>query len=466
MNIFAPRMEVSKKDILLGLIRDQQPITGRQQLQLSWLLALPAILAQISSVLMQYIDAAMVGHLGANPSASIGLVSTSTWIFNGFFMAVMSGFSVQVAHRFGAKDFRNARNVARQGLLSVLLFSCALAAIAVAISGPLPHWLGGSEEIRADASDYFRIYSLFLPIGAVGYTASAMLQASGNMKVPSILYIGMGVLDVIFNYLFIYRMDMGVAGAALGTGVAETITTLISLWYLAFRSGELEIGREKGSFRPQEHVLRNAMGITGPLWLQNLVMRGAYVVSTLIVAPLGAVAIAANTFAITAESFCYMPGYGLEEAATPLVGQSLGARRRDVARSFARITISMAAVLMTILGVLMYLFAPQIMALLTNDAEVIALGAKVLRIEAFAATMYAVSMVAYGACVGAGDTMVPTALNFCSMWVVRIGLAFLLTPRLGLVGYWIAMCVELNVRGLLFLWHIRGERWLKKILTQ
>ena len=176
-------MEVSKKDILLGLIRDQQPITGRQQLQLSWLLALPAILAQISSVLMQYIDAAMVGHLGANPSASIGLVSTSTWIFNGFFMAVMSGFSVQVAHRFGAKDFRNARNVARQGLLSVLLFSCALAAIAVAISGPLPHWLGGSEEIRADASDYFRIYSLFLPIGAVGYTASAMLQASGNMKI-------------------------------------------------------------------------------------------------------------------------------------------------------------------------------------------------------------------------------------------------------------------------------------------
>ncbi|MBQ9818685.1 MAG: polysaccharide biosynthesis C-terminal domain-containing protein, partial [Bacteroidales bacterium] len=240
-------MEVSKKDILLGLIRDQQPITGRQQLQLSWLLALPAILAQISSVLMQYIDAAMVGHLGANPSASIGLVSTSTWIFNGFFMAVMSGFSVQVAHRFGAKDFRNARSVARQGLLSVLLFSCALAAVAVAISGPLPHWLGGGEEIHADASAYFRIYSLFLPIGAVGYTANTMLQASGNMKVPSILYVGMGVLDVIFNYLFIYRLDMGVAGAALGTGVAETVTTLVSLWYMAFRSGELEIGREKGS---------------------------------------------------------------------------------------------------------------------------------------------------------------------------------------------------------------------------
>ena len=458
-------MSASRKDILLGLIRDGQPISGRQQLHLAWLLALPAILAQVSSVMMQYIDAAMVGHLGANPSASIGLVSTSTWIFTGFYTAVISGFSVQVAHRFGAKDFVNARGVARQGLSSVLLFSAVLAVIAVAISGPLPHWLGGGDEITADATSYFRIYSLFLPVGAVGYAASSMLVASGNMKVPSILYITMGVLDVIFNYLFIYTCGMGVAGAALGTGIAESIISLASLWYLFCRSGELELRRERGSYRPENKVLGIALGITGPLWLQNLVMRGAYVVSTLIVAPLGAVSIAANTFAITAESFCYMPGYGLEEAATTLVGQSLGARRKEVARSFARITITMAAVMMTFLGILMYLFASQIMGLLSNDPEVVALGAKVLRIEAFAEAMYAVSMVAYGACVGAGDTMMPTALNFCSMWIVRIGLAFILTPRLGLTGYWIAMCVELNVRGLLFLWHIRGEGWLKKVLT-
>ncbi len=458
-------MKESRKDILLGLIRDQQPITGGQQFRLAWLLALPAILAQVSSVLMQYIDAAMVGHLGANPSASIGLVSTSTWIFNGFFMAVMSGFSVQVAHRFGAKDYSNARKVVRQGLTSVLVFSIALAAIAVAISGVLPRWLGGTPEINPDASAYFLIYSLFLPVGAVGYTASSMLQASGNMKVPSILYITMGVLDVIFNYFFIYVLDMGVAGAALGTGLSELIITAASLWYLVCRSGELAIKGEKGSFIPEKKVLKNAFGITGPLWLQNIVMRGAYVASTVIVAPLGAVAIAANTFAITAESFCYMPGYGLEEAATTLVGQSLGARRKDVARSFAKITISMAAAMMTFLGILMYFFAPGIMGLLSNDPEVVALGAKVLRIEAFAETMYAVSMVAYGACVGAGDTLVPTALNFCSMWVVRIGLAVVLTPKLGLTGYWIAMCVELNVRGLLFLWHIRGERWLKKVLV-
>lgn len=449
------------KDELLGLIRNRLPMTEGQQFRLAMLLAIPAILAQISSVLMQYIDASMVGHLGANPAASIGLVSTSTWIMNGFFMAVMSGFSVQVAHKCGAKDFEAARSLLRKGLLTVFIFTCMLASCGIAISRNLPIWLGGSPEIVGDASLYFIIFTAFMPIGAVGFAASAMLQASGNMKVPSMIYISLAVFDVIFNYIFIYILDMGIAGAALGTGAAETTVSVYSVWYVTCKSKELKIKGEKGTFVPDRIVLKNALGITGPMWLQNIIMRGAYVMSTIIVAPLGPISIAANAFAITAESFCYMPGYGLSEAATTLVGQSIGAGRKDIARRFARITVTMASAIMTFLAVLMYLFAPTIMGLLTSDPEVSALGVKVLRIEAFAETLYAVSIVAYGAFVGAGDTLVPSIMNFGSIWIVRIGLALLLTPKYGLEGYWIAMCVELNIRGIIFLLRLRGNKWLK-----
>lgn len=449
------------KDELLGLIRNRLPMTEGQQFRLAMLLAIPAILAQISSVLMQYIDASMVGHLGANPAASIGLVSTSTWIMNGFFMAVMSGFSVQVAHKCGAKDFEAARSLLRKGLLTVFIFTCLLASCGIAISRNLPIWLGGTPEIVGDASLYFMIFTAFMPIGAVGFAASAMLQASGNMKVPSMIYIALAVSDVIFNYIFIYILDMGVAGAALGTGAAETTVSVYSVWYVTCKSKELKIKGEKGTFVPDRIVLKNALGITGPMWLQNIIMRGAYVMSTIIVAPLGPISIAANAFAITAESFCYMPGYGLSEAATTLVGQSIGAGRKDIARRFARITVTMASAIMTFLAVLMYLFAPTIMGLLTSDPEVSALGVKVLRIEAFAETLYAVSIVAYGAFVGAGDTLVPSIMNFGSIWIVRIGLALLLTPKYGLEGYWIAMCVELNIRGIIFLLRLRGNKWLK-----
>lgn len=461
------QVATGRKDILLGMIRGGQEMTMRQQFQLAVMLSLPAILAQTSSMLMQYIDAGMVGRLGANPSASIGLISTSTWILGGFTAGACSGFSVQVAHLCGAKDFKGARSVLRQGLTSVLILSLFLCAIGLAISGPLPHWLGGGPEITSDASRYFLIYSAFIPVGAIGWAASAMLQASGNMKIPSIMFTGMCVLDVIFNYIFIFICGMGVAGAALGTGLSELVTSAFAVWYVLFKSKELKIKGEHGTFMPERKTIDNAWSITAPMWLQNIIMRGAYVMSTVIVAPLGAIAIAANAFAITAESFCYMPSYGIEEASTTLIGQSLGAKRKEIARRFSRITMFMGAIIQTFLAVIMFIFAPQLMGLLSVDPDVVALGAKVLRIEAFAETMYALSIVGYGCCVGAGDTLVPSLMNFCSMWLVRIGLALVLTPKFGLTGYWIAMCVELNIRGILFIWRLSGEKWMKhKVIEQ
>lgn len=455
-------MARESKDRLLGYLREGAPLSAAQQLKLTMLLALPAILAQFSSVLMQYIDSAMVGRLGANPAASVGLVSTSVWILNGFSMAVMTGFSVQIAHACGAKDGKRARLVLRQGLLTIFLFSLVLGILGLAVSSPLPAWLGGDEAIRSDASRYFFIIAAFSPIGATGYLAAASLQASGDMKVPSIIYICMGVMDVVFNYLFIYKLGMGVTGAAWGTGLAQTIATVFGIWYVTTQSKDLKLRGEGGPLLPSALTLKTAFGITGPLWIQNIVMRGAYVMSTIIVAPLGPVSIAANSFAITAESFCYMPGFGLEESATTLVGQSLGAKRKELARGFARTTIGMAMLIMGSLAVLMYAFAPQIMRFLSVDAEVVALGARVLRIEAFVEVFYAIAIVGSGVCAGAGQTMVPTVINFGTMWLVRIVLALILTPTMGLVGYWVAMAIDLTVKGLAFAIYIRGGHWMKK----
>lgn len=456
---------------LLEKMRSGQPMSLTEQVRLVFFLSVPAMLAQLSTILMQYIDASMVGRLGAGPSASIGLVSTSTWIFGGFVMATCSGFGVQVAHLLGARNAAKARQVVRQAFTSVIAFSLILTLIGMSIARPLPGWLGGDESIRPDATAYFLIYILFLPAMQLVFTSGSMLQASGSMKVMARMNVLMCTLDVIFNYLFIYTLDMGVRGAAIGTGVAELVTAMISLNQLLRKSPELSLRldgpgswRDLKTYLPQKSTIDTAFGISGPLWLQNVITRGAYICSTLIVAPLGVIAIAANSFAIIAESFCYMPGYGMEDAATTLVGQSIGAGRKDMARRFALLATFLGAGVMTMLAILMFVFAPQMMGILTTDPDVIAMGARCLRIEAFAEFFYGVSIVAYGACVGAGDTMVASGLNFGSMWIVRIGLAVLLTPRYGLTGYWIAMCIELNVRGILFLARIYGRAWLKKDL--
>ena len=176
---------MSTKDYLLAQIRGGGTLTGGQQLKLCIMLSYPAIIAQLSSVLMQYIDTSMVGHLGAAAGAAIGLVTPCMWLLMGFCGACSSGFSVQVAHLIGANDFRAAREVLRQALVSALLFSGLMAIIGIALSGPLSHWLGGSPEIVSDSTRYIFILAACLPFMQIDWMFASMLQVSGNMKVPS-----------------------------------------------------------------------------------------------------------------------------------------------------------------------------------------------------------------------------------------------------------------------------------------
>lgn len=462
-------------DALLALIREGKPMTMRQQLWLTLQLSVPSMLAQFSSIAMQYIDASMVGSLGANPAASIGLMSTTTWLFGGLCSAAATGFSVQVAHAIGAGDIKHARNVLRQSIASVLMFGCMMAAIGMTISGYLPEWLGGDPAIRSDATTYFFIYSLFLPVLQMNFLASGMLRCSGNMRIPSILNVLMCLLDVIFNYFLIFDTrqvaigntvllvpgaGLGVEGAILGTVLAESVTASLMAWYLCRRSPMLNLTTDSGRFIPQRSTLKKAVHIGLPMGIEHAVICGAQIMSTVIVAPLGIFAIAANSFAITAESLCYMPGYGIADAATTLVGQSIGARRTNLTRRFAYITVGMGMAIMGVMGAIMYIGAPHIIGIMTPVEEIRQLGVMALRIEAFAEPMFAAAIVAYGVFVGAGSTIVPSIMNFFSIWAVRLTLAAYLAPIMGLKGVWIAMCVELCFRGIIFLIRLIRGRWL------
>lgn len=442
-------MPISEKDRLLKLIRDGEPMTASQQIKLATALSVPAILSQLSTIVMQYIDASMVGALGANASASIGLISTSTWLLGGIIGSAAVGFSVQVAHKIGASNNHEARVIFRQALTACFLFSIIIMLFGACISPFLPHWLGGNEEICNDASTYFLIFCLALPVLMVRRLCGSMLRSSGNVKVPSLLNVFACSMDVVFNYVLIYKFGMGVLGAALGTLFAEICTMVLMLYFACFKSEELRLTHEKGSFRPDWIHLKLSLKIGLPMGVEHVIFCAAQIVSTIIVAPLGTVAIAANAFGITIESLCYMPGYGIGDAATTLVGQSLGAGRRELCRRFAQITIAMGVAVMSIMGIIMYFTCPYLMTIMTPDLAVQELATRVLRIEAFAEPFYAASIVAYSVFVGLGQTIMPCVMNLVSIWCVRITLAILLASTMGLVGVWLAMAIELTFRGII-----------------
>ena len=455
--------KVKNSELLLSYIREGRTMSQREKLWLIVSLSIPSILAQISATVMFFIDASMVGHLGAKASAAIGLVETTGWLMGGLASAANMGFSVQVAHFIGANDFEAARRVLRQSLVCCLVWSLLISITALAIAPALPYWLDGSDEIARDASLYFAIIGLCGIFFQMEGLAGSMLKCSGNMKIPSILNIGMCVMDVAFNYLFIYILDMGVMGAAMGTGVAELITAGLMLYFLLYRSKMLSLKGRPGSFRPKSDTVSTAFKIGAPMGLQHLLMGSAQIVSTLIVAPLGTIAIAAHSLAITVESLCYMPGYGISEAATTLVGQGIGAGQKMLTRSFARMSVALGIAVMTLMGVLMWIFAPELMSLMSPVEEVIAQGTQVLRIEAWAEPMFAAAIVCNGVFIGAGDTLIPAAMSLCSMWFVRLTLAASLAPKYGLKGVWTAMAVELTFRGSIFLVRLFKGKWSEKL---
>ena len=431
------------------------------QLRLVWQLSLPAILTQITTIAMQYIDSAMVGALGADASAAIGLVASSTWLFGGVTAAVSAGFSVQVAHRIGAGEDTEARTVVRHGLAAALTLAALLALLGLGICRQLPCWLGGGAEICADASAYFLTFSLMLPFSQLNSLTAGFLQCAGDMVTPSVLNAVMCGLDVVCNALLIPHF--GVLGAGMGTALACALVSLAMGWCCCVRNAQLRLRRgETHAFRPE--ILKKAFRIGAPVAVQEIAMNGAMVASTMILAPLGAAAIAANSFAVTAESLCYMPGYGIAAAATTLIGQSIGAKRKDLTRRLGWLTTGMGIAIMSLSGALMFVAAPLMIGFLSPDAAVIDLGARVLRIEAFAEPMFAASIVASGVFRGAGDTLAASLLNFVSMWCVRLPIAALLAPRVGLVGVWVGMAAELSVRGVLFLIRLAGRKWEKTML--
>lgn len=433
---------------LAELIRQNPVFSLSRKMKFAVALSIPGILSQISSIVMQYIDAAMVGHLGANASAAIGLSAPPTWVLGSLSNALCIGFTVQAAHAVGSGSKEQAKMIFFKAIRTCLLFSVILAALSAFTANQLPLWLGAGNEIRHEAAVYFLIFGLSTPLYMMITLMGGMLQCSGNMKIPGILNTLLCLSDALFNVIFIRFLNMGVKGAALGSSASALLIAAIFIYFSAIKSETLSLLK----FRPLADsgcITGKALRLALPVAVEQVAFTGALVAVTKIIAPLGAAALSANSFAVTAEALCYMPAYGIQGAATTLTGQSTGAGRKDLVKSFSILTILLGMSVTAITGIIMYFICPFVFRMLTPDPEIQVLSIKVLRIELFAEPFFGASIICNGILRGKGDTFVPSILNLVSLWIVRLGLSLLLVSRFQLPGIWFAMAAELTFRGII-----------------
>lgn len=453
-------------------MRKGQVISRKDQIRLVVALSIPAILEQLVMTLMSYIDTAMVGSLGYEATAAIGVVASTIWLLNGIVNAAAVGFSVQVAQYLGAGREADSRNVLCQAVMFNVLFGLCLAFAAVSVGQFLPGLLGADASIRPYARAYICTVGIFLPFSMASVMYSSIFRCSGNVVLPSLMNVGMCLLDVVFNFFLIHPArqiggftvwgaGLGVRGAAMGTGLAQACIGLSLLLLVTGCKGPLKL-RGNESWRFTRTCMKNALHLAVPTALERVTLCLAQIVMTTVVTSMGAVAVAANYVAVQTESICYLPAYGVAAAATALVGQSIGAGCSDMAKRFAYGTTALGFGLVTLTGGLLFAGAPVLTSLLTPEAEVIALSTRVLRIVAFSEPLFAVSIVVIGALRGAGDSKGPFLINLCSMWGIRVMTVLLFTRAYGIVGVWATMTAELVFRGSVFFVRLMRGRWIRR----
>ena len=318
---------------LSSRMRRGEDIPLRETAQVVLALSVPSILQQMVVTAMEYIDAAMVGHIGAEATAAIGIVSSSTWLLHGILVGLYTAFSIQIAQYLGADRQADARGVLRQAMLFNLILGLAAAGFGIGISRFLPGWLGADLSLQANASAYFAIWSAALPFTMAMGMYAAMLRATGDALTPGLISVLVCGLDVVFNFFLInptrtlplfgtrvtvWGAGLGVPGAALGTALSNVIGGLLALAILLLRDGPLCI-RKPGSWKITRACLLNLWRVGAPLAAERAALSSAQVVLVRIVSGLGTVAIAANSLGVSAEGLCYMAGYGIQDAAIALI---------------------------------------------------------------------------------------------------------------------------------------------------
>lgn len=451
--------------------------TGRSPYQIILFLAWPTIIEQLLQTAVNYVDIAMVGTVGIDATAAIGVSQSTVWMINGLLMAISLGFAAIVGRSIGEGNLEKARCVIRQAVLSVFVVGAILTLAAVAVLGPnLARWMGADQQVIPLSQQYYTaIGSAYLFQAALVICAN-LLRVSGDTRTPMFFNILTNLINICGNFLLIYPtrqlqilgMNVTMPGAGLGVWGAAIATTLgiafsgTCMLITLFRTrSELAI-RLRDDYRPSRIIIQQAARLAFPTAVERVTISSGQIVMTALITSAGTAALSANQLANTGESLCYLPMFGFATAGTTLVSQALGAKREEQAIRYGTGCVKLAVLSITLLSIGMFLFAPQIMGVFTRDEQVIAMGATVLRIEAFAEPFQAIGTVLAGVLRGAGDTKWPFYVSLIGMWGVRVSVALILLHGfdLGLNAVWIAMAMDWVARASISMVRFYRKKWL------
>ena len=453
----------------------QKRACGPDKEMLCAILALggPTMLERMMQTAVQYIDTAMVGVLGTAAVAAVGATGTISWLVSDTLGAVGLGFLAYIARSFGAGDGEGARRAAAQAVLVTLVTGGITTALALGLSRKIPVWMQTPAAVQDMAARYFFILYLPMLFRSASTIFGTVLRAAGDTQTPMRVGILVNLVNVVLNFFFIYparRLHLpgmavpvwgagwGVLGAAAASAVSYTVGGICITAALYRHPRVSPAGR---SLRPDGSILRPCLKVTVPNLGQRFATSLGFVAFASMINALGEAAAAAHTIANTVESAFYIPGHGMETAASTLTGNAYGAGDDRQMRRMAKNLLWLEVGLMAVSGGLLFVTAPYLMGVFSRSGDVIRLGTTVLRMVAVSEPFFGFYIIVQGMLLGVGQTRRPFVYGVAGMWLVRILGTFVCTRLLhmGLVSAWACMIAHNLVMFVLYLRCYRSGSW-------
>lgn len=433
-------------------------------------LAWPAILRMFLQSIVGVVDVIMVGQLGAAAIASVDIGNRVVFVLIGTLMSLTIGATALVAHYIGAGNKEEANHIMWQSLFSGFIAAFIIGGIGIVFSRELMEAMTFLMEesdpfILNQGSTYLNIVLASMLFGLPMMVINAILQGIGDMKTPLFIMFISNVVNVLFNYLLIFGIGifpaLGVAGAALGSGLGRLVGFLIGIAILIKGEKGIKLDLELIEFKLDFEMIKDILIIGIPAAVEQFARQSSQIIYTAMVAGLGTATIAANAVTMNVSSLSFMPGFGFGMAATTLVGQSLGAKKKQLAEDYSKQSTYLTIILMVLASILMYIFVEPIVNLYTDDPAVVNMAVSALKIFILFQPLLGLFMVLAGALKGAGDTKWVMYFTIIGNWGVRLVLSYVLGLRMGigLNGFWMAMGLDVAFRSILIIWRFISGKW-------
>ena len=428
-------------------------------------IAWPSVLEMTLTQLASMVDLMMVGQLGPWALSAVGLTLQPKFLLMIMFMSMNVGATSMVARYKGAGNQEKANLILRQALLLTITFSIIASVIGYIFSEPLVKFMGATDsETLTGGTNYLKIQMVGFTFMALTTTITATLRGVGDSRTAMIYNLTANVVNVIFNYLLIEgnfgfpRME--VAGASLATIIGQLVAFLYAFSYITKGNQYLHL-RFRDGFKPDIASLKQIFSIGIPAMIEQLVMRIGIIIYSKTIATLGTIAFAAHQVCMNIQSISFMNGQGFAVSATSLTGQSLGKNRSDMAHAYVMRTRRIGMIVSIIMGTIFVIWGGKIVSLYSDDATVIANGARIMMLVGLSQPFQSSQFILAGALRGAGDTKATAIITFITVLIVRPGLAIILINymHLGLVGAWVAFVADQLLRSLFVLLRYNTGKW-------